>query len=167
MKLAYVLPYRVTKLTTLQALQYKILNKIINCNYWLHKIQIIESPKCRYCQKDETIEHIFFCCAVTRQFWWYAFLTWWKVAGNNYPNILDEKDVILGFNLGNKLDNALNCCILIAKKMIYEQKNFHKRQPNIYTFHCDLKSTIEMERQISMKNDKLSEFQEYWGDLVI
>jgi hypothetical protein len=166
MKLAYVLPYRVTKLTTLQALQYKILNKIINCNYWLHKIQIIESPKCRYCQKDETIEHFFFDCAVTKQFW-YAFLTWWKVAGNNYPNILEEKDIILGFNLGNKLDNALNCCILIAKKMIYEQKNFHKRQPDIYTFHCDLKSTIEMERQISMKNDKLSEFQEYWGDLVI
>jgi hypothetical protein len=37
MKLAYMLPYKVTKLTILQALQYKILNKIINCNYWLNK----------------------------------------------------------------------------------------------------------------------------------
>jgi hypothetical protein len=59
MKLAYILPYKVTKLTILQALQYKILNKIINCNFWLNKIQIIDSPKCRFCQKEDTIEHVF------------------------------------------------------------------------------------------------------------
>jgi hypothetical protein len=51
--------------------------------------------------------------------------------------------------------------------MIYEQKNFHKKQPDIYMFHCDLKSMIEMERQISIKNEKISEFQKVWGDLEI
>jgi hypothetical protein len=57
MKSVYMLPYRVSKLTILQSLQYKILNKIINCNYWLFKIKIKDSPMCRYCAVDETIEH--------------------------------------------------------------------------------------------------------------
>jgi hypothetical protein len=43
MKSVYMLPYRVSKLTILQSLQYKILNKIINCNYWLFKIKIKHS----------------------------------------------------------------------------------------------------------------------------
>jgi hypothetical protein len=49
MKVIYKLPYKATKLTSLQSLQYKILHKIINCNYWLYKIHILDSPKCRYC----------------------------------------------------------------------------------------------------------------------
>jgi hypothetical protein len=166
MQLAYMLPYKVSKLTILQALQYKILNKIINCNYWLNKIQIIDSSKCRFCQEEETIEHFFFACALTKQFW-HAFLTWWNVGDNEYHNILKEKDIILGHNLGDKKDNTLNCCILIGKKMIYEQKNVHKKQPDIYMFHCDLKSVIEMERQICIKNGKLSEYHKNWGDIDI
>ena len=166
MKLIYKLPYRVTKLTILQSLQYKILHKIINCNYWLYKIRIIDSPKCRYCDEDETIEHFFFGCTVTKQFW-YVFLTWWKAAElDTCPNILEENDVILGYHLTDPNEKTLNCCILIGKKMIYEQKNYHKKQPDIYKYHCDLKEVIEIERQICTKNGKLSEFYKVWGNLV-
>ena len=166
MKLAYLLPYRVTRLTTLQALQYKIINKIMNCNYWLHKIKIIESPICRYCHKEETIEHFFFDCAVTKQFW-YAFLTWWKAGDNSYPDILEEKDIILGYKMSELNETAtINCCILIGKKMIYEQKNYYRNQPDIYKFHCELKTVIEMEKQICTKKDNLSTFYKNWGDLI-
>jgi hypothetical protein len=166
MKLVYTLPYRVTKLTILQALQYKILNKIINCNYWLYKIKILDKPTCRYCEAEETIEHFFFDCALTKQFW-YAFLTWWNT-GEHYsnPDTLEEHDVILGYNLCDKNERTLNCCILIGKKMIYEQKSYHKNQPDIYKYHCDLKEVIRMEKQICTKNDTLIEFYKIWGDLV-
>ena len=50
--------------------------------------------------------------------------------------------------------------------MIYEQKNYHKKQPDIYKFHCDLKEVIEIERHICTKNDKLSEFYKVWSNLV-
>jgi hypothetical protein len=103
---------------------------------------------------------------LTKQFW-YAFLSWWNAGENEYNNVLLEKDIILGYNLGDRKDNTLNCCILIGKKMIYEQKIFHNKQPDIYKFHCDLKSVIEMERQISIKNGKLSEFQIAWGNLEL
>ena len=157
MKSVYMLPYRVTKLTTLQALQYKLLNKIINCNYWLHKIKIIDSPICRYCEKEETIEHFFIDCAITKQFW-HAFLTWWKAAGNIYPDILEENDIILGYKPLENKEITLNCCILIGKKMIYEQKNYHKKQPDLYKYHCDLKNVIEVERHICTKNSTLTDF---------
>jgi exonuclease III len=166
MKLAYMLPYKVTRLTTLQALQYKILHKIINVNYWLHKIKILDSPICRYCTNEETIEHFFFDCAITKQFW-YAFLTWWKAGGYDYPDMLEENDIILGYRLTELNETSMiNCCILIGKKMIYDQKNFHKSQPDIYKFHCELKTVIEIDRQNSMKNDNLGTFKKNWGDLT-
>jgi hypothetical protein len=166
MKLTYMLPYKVTRLTTLQALQYKILNKVINVNYWLFKIKILDSPKCRYCTKEETIEHFFFDCAITKQFW-YAFLTWWKAGGYTFPDMLEEKDIILGYRMTELNETStLNCCILIGKKMIYEQIFFHKCQPDIYKFHCELKSVIEMERQICTKNNNLSTFYINWGELA-
>jgi hypothetical protein len=166
MKLTYMLPYKVTRLTTLQALQYKILNKIINVNYWLYKIKILDSPICRYCTKEETIEHFFFVCAITKQFW-YAFLTWWKAGGLTDLEILEEKDIILGYRMTELSEfSTLNCCILIGKKMIYEQKNYHKCQPDIYKFHCELKTVIEMERQICTKNNNLSTFYINWGELA-
>ena len=115
MKDIYMLPYRVRKLTILQSLQYKILNKIVNCNYWLCKIRIKDSPICRFCTKEETIEHFFFGCTKTKDFW-YGFLTWWGTLGNSYPKILEEKDIILGYNVEDKKENAINCCILIGEK---------------------------------------------------
>jgi hypothetical protein len=165
MSLVHTLPYRATKLTTLQALQYKIINKIINCNYWLYKLQILEAPNCRFCQKVETIEHFFFDCELTKQFW-YAFLTWWNTVENDHIKQLDEKDIVLGYNIADKKKVLINCCILIGKKVIYEQKKYIKQQPDIYKFHCELKTVIEIDKQICTKNDKLGDFYSFWINLV-
>jgi hypothetical protein len=165
MKLVYTLPYRVSKLTILQSLQYKILTKIMNCNYWLYKIKIKDIPTCRFCNEDETIEHFFFRCPKTKEFW-YAFQTWWNVTGNKTVDIIEEKDVILGYNLTNKRETIFNCCILIGKKMIYEQKNYKNKQPDLYSFHLDLKSIVETDRQISIKNNKLDHFLDFWQNIV-
>jgi hypothetical protein len=77
----FKLPYLATRRTDLQALQYKIIYRIINCNYWLHKIHIVDSPQCRFCQGVETIDHFFFDCKLTKQFW-KAFQTWWNAVAN-------------------------------------------------------------------------------------
>jgi exonuclease III len=165
MKLAYTLPYRSSKLTILQSLQYKILSKILNCNYWLYKIKIKDSPKCRFCEEDETIEHFFFGCEKTKDFW-YFFLRWWNALGNNTPNILEEKDIILGHNLSNNKELTLNSCILTGKKMIYEQKNYKNQQPDFYKFLLDLKNVVETERHISIKNNKLDCFLDFWQNIA-
>ena len=47
------------RITFIQALQYKIINRIYNCNAWLHKLKIVENPKCRFCDEIENIEPFF------------------------------------------------------------------------------------------------------------
>ena len=86
--------------------------------------------------------------------------------GNINPKVLEEKDIILGYNLEDKKENVINCCILIGKKMIYENKTYKNKQPDIYDFHCDLKDIVEIDRQISIKNNNLSAFEAYWGEIT-
>ena len=73
----YNLPYKVIRLTNVQSMQYKVLYRILNCNSWLYKIKIINSPVCRFCDKEENFEHYLFDCKVTKEYW-SAFLTWWN-----------------------------------------------------------------------------------------
>jgi hypothetical protein len=87
LKKVYSLPYNSTRSTNMQAIQFKILHKIINCNYWLQKIKIKDSPQCRFCKEPETIEHFFYSCLNTKQFW-YAMLSWW-----NNMKLLDLKEL--------------------------------------------------------------------------
>jgi hypothetical protein len=49
--------------------------------------------------------------------------------------------------------------------MIYQQKNIDK-QPDIYTFHCELKNFLEIETQISLNNNMLNSFEKEWGEIL-
>jgi hypothetical protein len=164
MEKIYKLPYMATNRTTLQAMQYKIINKIINCNFWLHKLTIKDSPKCRFCIEDETIEHYFYGCKVTKSFW-KALQTWWNQHTHESINIIYEKDVVLGFIRDNDAFKVFNCCILVGKSMIYQQKSYDK-QPDIYTFHCELKEFLAVESHIALSQNRLSSLNKDWGDLL-
>ena len=159
-----LLPYKSTRRTTLQALQYKIIYKIINCNYWLHKITIIDSPKCRFCTQQETVEHFFYGCKITKEFW-YAFQTWWNINTCQNINIIYEYDVVLGYKRDKEENKVFNCCILIAKHMIYNNKNTNT-QPDIYKFHCALKDFITIEKYIATNQNSLDSMKDDWGDLM-
>ena len=157
-------PYKSTNRKNLQSMQYKILNKIINCNYWLHKLTIKDTPKCRFCLEDETVEHFFYGCKVTKAFW-KAFQTWWNQYTENEINIIYEKDVILGYDRDTDEFKVFNCCILIGKSMIYQQK-YYDKQPDIYTFHCELKDYLAIETNIALKTNLLDTLNKHWGEIL-
>jgi hypothetical protein len=136
----------------------------VNCNYWLHKIKIIDSPVCRFCKEIETIEHFFFHCKVTNEFW-SAFLTWWNALEIPKLQGLHECDVLLGFPHIFNEEKALNCCLLIAKWCIYRCKSQNK-QPNIYLFHCELNHFLRVEKNIAIKNNKQDNFFMEWDILL-
>ena len=167
MEKIYTLSNWVTKRTNLQSLQYKITNKIINCNYWLHKIKITDSAKCRFCNNAETIEHYFYGCMVTKQFW-KAFLGWWNTVRMDKIPLLQEYDIVLGY-IKNDLEGQpykiLNCCILVGKEMIYHQKS-NNQQPDLYKFHCYLKDYILIEKTIAANNTKLDKLIDEWRDIL-
>jgi hypothetical protein len=50
--------------------QYKFLHRVIPTNTFLFKIHVKDSKSCSFCNvEDETIEHLFFDCPCTYQFW--------------------------------------------------------------------------------------------------
>jgi hypothetical protein len=128
----YTIPYLSIRSTQVQSLQFKILHRIFNCNYWLHKIKIKDNPTCRFCTELETISHFFFACEFTKQFW-NAFINWWNRQLVIEVDILYEKDIVLGVPITIHGEKLLNCCILLAKNMIAENKSFNK-QPDMYIY---------------------------------
>jgi hypothetical protein len=163
----YTIPYISTKHTNLQSFQYKVIYKILNCNYWLHKIKVIESAKCRFCPELETIEHYFFSCKVTKQFW-KTFITWWNRMSDEKVEALHESDIILGYikdNNEGRVCKTLNCCLLLGKEMIYIQKTCNK-QPDLYAFHIHLKDFILTERIVAINQNRLDNLIDEWGEIL-
>ena len=52
-----------------QSFQYKIINRVLNCNYNLYKWKIKEQPFCNFCSHVDTIEHHLYLCAHSKLFW--------------------------------------------------------------------------------------------------
>ena len=136
----------------------------MNCNYWLHKIRIIDTPKCRFCEDVETIEHYFYECKLTYEFW-SAFLTWWNTLDIPPLKELHSQDVLFGFSNMYNEGKILNCCILLAKWCVYSSKSKNV-QPNIYQFHCELKHFLKVEEAIALENKNHENFWFPWFNIL-
>ena len=49
--------------------QYKLINRLLNCNYNLYTWKIKDSPSCNHCGQIDTIEHHLFYCSYSKIFW--------------------------------------------------------------------------------------------------
>ena len=90
----YKLAFNITKDTKVQSLQYKILQRIFPCNYWLSKWNKDINDSCAFCNQTDYLEHYFYECQTLNELW-EGIRNWWL------PNIsctfnLSAKDVILG-----------------------------------------------------------------------
>ena len=55
----YNLPFKVVNETKSREFQYKILNRYLTTNAFLHKIGLIASPLCTFCgAESESLEHL-------------------------------------------------------------------------------------------------------------
>ena len=164
MKNYYAIPYLTMRSTEVQSLQFKILHRIFNCNAWLYKIKINDNPNCRFCTEIETIPHFFFACKFTKQFW-NAFINWWNRQLVVEVDKLFEKDIVLGVPIIHHGEKLLNCCILLAKSMIAENKSMNK-QPDLYKYLYKLKNFLNVEKCINIKNSTLDDFNTNWKDIL-
>ena len=64
-------------LIKLQSFLYRLLHRIITCNHWLFIAKIKDTPSCKYCKLDYTIEHFFWHCTDVANFW-RRLTTWWN-----------------------------------------------------------------------------------------
>lgn len=61
--------HTITQEPYMQSFQYKIFNRILNCNYNLYIWKIKDSPLCNYCGLTDTIDHHLFYCTDCELFW--------------------------------------------------------------------------------------------------
>ena len=67
---AYTIAFHCTASTKLRTFHYKFLHRRIATNDFLKKINLKQSDKCSFCQREiESISHLFLRCSATIAFW--------------------------------------------------------------------------------------------------
>ena len=159
------LPSVICKEPRLQSLQYKILNRIISCNYNLHIWKIKPSPNCEDCEVPDTIEHYFFSCTSVTPLWKSLKEVFRRVFGVHFR--LTVLEVLLGIPCEKEsVTSVINFSVLFAKWYIYCQKQ-KELCININSLYRLLKHRIDTEIFIikMIYLDKANTFCENWMNL--
>ena len=100
-------PYRCSRETTLQSLQFKIMHRIINCNKKLFDMKLKETPVCSFCDELDDVPHFFIYCDNVNDIW-KDFFSWWNCIGYfvvDFPTRNSGKDILFG--MPNESDNQI------------------------------------------------------------
>ena len=139
---AWILPFKVTKETKLQILQWKIFHNIYPTGILLEKMHIKPNSNCDTCNTLDTLEHFFFECLQIRCLWHEVELMIAAATGKTFK--LDAKLVLFGFNSSSfisiKVLNFINHIILVGKMCISKLKYGKK--------HGSIIPLFEFERQL-------------------
>ena len=63
------LSFKTVRETKIQSLQYRVLSRVLQCNYWLHKFRIKQNNLCDFCRSVDKIEHFLVSSPVNKSFW--------------------------------------------------------------------------------------------------
>ena len=150
-----------TKDTKLIAFNFKLIHRIIATNDFLKRINISEDNKCTFCKSEnESIEHLFYDCNITSQFW-YRFIDHFAPF---YPNIahLSKKEIFLG---SEQLDCLCNFLLILAKYYIYTCR-FNMKNPSMYAFKQIVAMHKNIEKYSAKINKKEDQFLQKWTSII-
>ena len=135
----------------LKALQYKILNSILNTNKKLLQIRYCEHDGCTFCDKEsETLHHPFFLFPSLE----YLLETSRKLLFRNNKQSYGSQPSKYHYRYYNLL---LNYLILIEKIHIWDCRRTHAH-PNIESFKLKVKIYYQTEINIASTNNDLETF---------
>ena len=162
-KKIYSLPNLISIDSYSRMFQYKCLNNILYLNNTLHHFGFSDSPLCSYCeQENETIQHLFLECIVSKSLW--NEITLFFNNKLDIPN-LDLQSAILGFFDSRKDSLALNNILLIFKLCLYQFRD--KKAPTFVIFLKNLREREYLERKIVFLNhNKLNFHNKKWEFLT-
>lgn len=130
-KKRWFLPFKITKETQIQILQWKIAHNIYPTAIMLEKMGIRRSDKCKYCDEKETLAHFFFECYSTKQIWLEIENNITFSTGKRIK--LKAAEALLGFipecDRTKKEYFLINQLILIGKLVISKMKYGPQRDP--------------------------------------
>ena len=146
-------------------MQYQILNKYFPCGSVLNTWYKTDEYKCELCSMDESLEHYFFDCQSSFNFW-VSFKKWWTSIFKCEIR-LSVIDVLLGIvnYVNDKMLDCLNFCILYGKKYIVESKKA-KSPLFFYDYQVKLKCRLEIEEYIYNSKGAIADFENKWSIIV-
>lgn len=152
---------KTTSETKLKALQFKLLHRILPCNEWLFKNNLVNSSSCSFCNyQTESLQHLFWDCHIVKSIWLQLFecLKNLNIINDN-KTFLSCKKLIQGCP-----SNPLNIehIILMTKEYIYSSK-LSGNEPNIEPLLQMIKYKIKLEKQY-MNRQK---FNMKWGNEIL
>jgi len=159
----FVLAKSVALETSLQCFQFKILNDILFLNTRVAKIGRIQSDLCTFCQTSrETLEHFFYRCSFSTEFWT-KFENFWLTVTREQIK-LECINIILG--ILDQRSNLLNYFIIFGKiYLLHCRKN--KQIPLFLPFKDVVKRKYEIEKLIASQSILgLKHFQAKWNPVL-
>jgi exonuclease III len=150
--------------TRILNLQFKIIHRLLACNFNLKIWKIKDSNQCSYCEEIDTIEHYLVYCENTYNFWKMVF-NWWANNLRVYFNI-NTYEIVFGVP-NERLEPIvcqINYIILHAKYYIHSKKQAGKAL-DIYEFLVESRNNIRLKYEIMAEADKGELFMKLWGDL--
>ena len=154
----FTIPYRCTKSTKIQSMQYRIIHRYIPTNRYLFIRKIIDSPQCTRCRRDDTLEHFFYECAGINKIWEVVFTRLEIQAENCARHIIfgmpEERDVI-------------NIIILLVKQYIIRCKlSYEHIEPRIEGARMQINNFIMLEKYTFQQNNAIVCFSRKWHGLL-
>ena len=148
----------ISRETSIQSFQYKIIHRIIPCRKKLHEMKLVDGPICNVCPEVDNLQHFFFHCSYVYTFWRHLF-SWFNTA-LNHNFIMDDKDILFGiYGIGDKIF-VTNYIILHAKLYIYKNRVNENHNLSLQSFKAQLRYKLEIEKIITRETPaKFTKFQ--------
>ena len=155
----YSLPSKCTIDTKTRVFQYKILNNILYLNKILYRMKITETPMCYFCRvEEETVVHLFSECNFSTKIW----KELQEILSEKLDLLeLNAKNVIFGFIDGEITYSVQNHLLLLYKRYVYICRLMEK-SISFSGFKCFLKTTVDIEKRIAVKKNKVAKHLEKW-----
>jgi len=123
-------------------------------------MNLVDSDLCTFCEEVESLEHLFFHCKISQDFWNSVFL--WLNELHFEIDALNEIDIKLGCTSKSQFWTLLNHIIITGKQII-----FHNRQRKTTPLLCHLTAKLEyidrIEKHTAFVNNRLDFHREKYS----
>lgn len=158
--LLYRLPFKAVRETKMQALQFKILHRILPCRRYLKSIHVVPEDTCAFCLQTDTIVHFLYDCPGTYVFW-NKIAAWLHQIGAPDISKLTVQEIVLGTTRVSTSASVLNFIIIFTKYFIQRQKLFFGGVLSLMEWLIELKKKLLAEKYICSLERKPARFAKW------